>query len=128
MFEVGFTEMLLIAVLALVVLGPERLPRVAAQLGRWVGRARAMARQFREQLEEEAILEPTPRRTRPAAESATPNTTTPPPEVVASEAPPVSSADETIVSNDSGHADLSDSPATDSTVSAAASQSHERGT
>jgi sec-independent protein translocase protein TatB len=62
MFEVGFSEMLLIAVLALVVLGPEKLPRVAAQVGRWVGRARAMARQFREQLEEEASLEATTRR------------------------------------------------------------------
>ena len=53
MFEVGFTELLVIFVLALVVLGPEKLPRLAAQVGRWVGRARAMARQFREQLEEE---------------------------------------------------------------------------
>jgi sec-independent protein translocase protein TatB len=53
MFEVGFTEILLISVLALVVLGPEKLPRVAAQVGRWMGRARAMARQFREQLEDE---------------------------------------------------------------------------
>ena len=54
MFEVGFTELLLIFALALVVLGPERLPKLAQQVGRWVGRARAMARQFRDQLEEEA--------------------------------------------------------------------------
>jgi sec-independent protein translocase protein TatB len=54
MFEVGFTELLLIFALALVVLGPEKLPKLAQQVGRWVGRARAMARQFREQLEEEA--------------------------------------------------------------------------
>ena len=38
-------------------LGPEKLPRVVSELGRWVGRARAMARQFREQLEEEVQLE-----------------------------------------------------------------------
>jgi sec-independent protein translocase protein TatB len=56
-FEVGFTELLLIFGLALIVLGPEKLPRVAAQVGRWMGRARAMARQFREQLEEEVDLE-----------------------------------------------------------------------
>jgi len=56
MFEVGFTEILVISVLALVVLGPEKLPRVAAQIGRWVGRARTMARQFREQLEDEVQL------------------------------------------------------------------------
>jgi sec-independent protein translocase protein TatB len=59
MFEVGFTEILVIAVLALIVLGPEKLPRVAAQLGRWMGRARAMARQFREQLEEEVTVSET---------------------------------------------------------------------
>ncbi|MBV8497066.1 MAG: hypothetical protein JO361_09815 [Gammaproteobacteria bacterium] len=39
------------------VLGPERLPRVVSEIGRWVGRARVMARQFREQLEEEVALE-----------------------------------------------------------------------
>ena len=38
-------------------LGPEKLPRVVSELGRWMGRARAMARQFREQLEEEVQLE-----------------------------------------------------------------------
>jgi len=54
MFEIGFSEILLIFGLALVVLGPEKLPRLAANIGRWVGRARAMARQFREQLETEA--------------------------------------------------------------------------
>jgi len=54
MFEVGFTELLLIFALALIVLGPEKLPKLAQQVGRWVGRARAMARQFREQLDEEA--------------------------------------------------------------------------
>ncbi|HEV7716125.1 MAG TPA: Sec-independent protein translocase protein TatB [Steroidobacteraceae bacterium] len=56
MFEIGFTEILVITVLALVVLGPEKLPRVAAQVGRWLGKARAMARQFREQLEDEVQL------------------------------------------------------------------------
>ena len=54
MFEVGFSELLVIFALALVVLGPEKLPKLAQQVGRWVGRARAMARQFKEQLEEEA--------------------------------------------------------------------------
>jgi sec-independent protein translocase protein TatB len=53
MFEVGFSELLVIFVLALIVLGPEKLPRLAAQVGRWIGRARAMAKQFRDQLEEE---------------------------------------------------------------------------
>jgi sec-independent protein translocase protein TatB len=53
MFEVGFSELLLIMGLALLVLGPEKLPKVVSQIGRWMGRARAMARQFREQLEDE---------------------------------------------------------------------------
>jgi Tat protein translocase TatB subunit len=54
MFEVGFTELLVISALALLVLGPQKLPKLAQQIGRWMGRARAMARQFRDQLEEEA--------------------------------------------------------------------------
>ncbi len=53
MFDFGFSEILLILVLALIVLGPEKLPSVVRRAGRWVGRARAMARQFQDQLEEE---------------------------------------------------------------------------
>ncbi len=59
MFDIGFSEILVIFVLALIVLGPEKLPRVAAQVGKILGRARAMARQFREQLEEEIKVEET---------------------------------------------------------------------
>lgn len=57
MLDIGFSEILVIFVLALVVLGPEKLPRFTSQVGRWIGRARGMARQFREQLEEEVNLE-----------------------------------------------------------------------
>ena len=53
MFDIGFSEVLLIFGLTLVVLGPDKLPHVARTIGRWVGRARGMARQFREQLEAE---------------------------------------------------------------------------
>jgi Sec-independent protein translocase protein TatA len=49
MFEVGFTEIVLILGLALLVLGPEKLPALAEKVGRWTGRARAMARQLRTQ-------------------------------------------------------------------------------
>jgi sec-independent protein translocase protein TatB len=71
-FEGRFSEILIIFVLALIVLGPEKLPRVVTELGRWVGRARSMARQFREQLEEEVQLEEARRtqRTPPPAEPA----------------------------------------------------------
>jgi sec-independent protein translocase protein TatB len=57
MFEVGFTEIILILGLALLVLGPEKLPGLANKLGRWTGRARSMARQLRAQLEHEVTLE-----------------------------------------------------------------------
>lgn len=40
MFDIGFIELVLIGVVGLIVLGPERLPEVAGKLGRWVGRAR----------------------------------------------------------------------------------------
>ncbi len=53
MFGIDFSEVLIIFGIALVVLGPEKLPKLANTIGRWIGRARAMARQFREQLEEE---------------------------------------------------------------------------
>jgi sec-independent protein translocase protein TatB len=56
MFEVGFTEIILILGIALLVLGPEKLPRIANQVGRWAGRARAMARQLRQQLDEEVSI------------------------------------------------------------------------
>jgi sec-independent protein translocase protein TatB len=58
MFEVGFTEIILIFGIALLVLGPERLPKLAADLGRWAGRARAMARTLRTQLEQEVRFDP----------------------------------------------------------------------
>jgi sec-independent protein translocase protein TatB len=69
MFEVGFSELLLIMALALLVLGPQKLPKVVAEVGRWMGRARAMARQFREQLEVEAAE---PQRPPPPAPPPTP--------------------------------------------------------
>jgi len=40
MFDVGFWEILLILILALVVIGPERLPGAARTAGLWVGKAR----------------------------------------------------------------------------------------
>jgi sec-independent protein translocase protein TatB len=57
MLDFGFSEILLTSAIALVVLGPEKLPRVARQVGNWMGRARLMARQLSEQLEREVNAE-----------------------------------------------------------------------
>jgi sec-independent protein translocase protein TatB len=51
MFDVGYSELLLIGIVALVVIGPKDLPRVMRTVGQWVGRARGMARHFRSGLD-----------------------------------------------------------------------------
>ncbi len=56
MFDVGFSELVLLFVIGLLILGPERLPRVASQLGRWMGKARRTAHQLRMQLEREMTM------------------------------------------------------------------------
>lgn len=53
MFDVGFSELLVIAVVALLVLGPERLPRAARMAGLWARRARAQWHSVRAELESE---------------------------------------------------------------------------
>lgn len=53
MFELGFGEMLLTAVVALLVLGPKRLPLAARTLGLWTRRARASWFSLRAELERE---------------------------------------------------------------------------
>jgi sec-independent protein translocase protein TatB len=110
MFGVDFSEIALIFLIALVVLGPAKLPQVAQTIGKWVGRARVMARQFREQLEQEAneIKRATDVRAsppRPAAAATTAAAPTPAPtgtasapeatapEAMAPEVPPPASAE-----------------------------------
>ena len=53
MFDVGFSELLIIAVVALLVLGPERLPHAARFAGLWVRRARNQWESVRAELERE---------------------------------------------------------------------------
>ncbi len=53
MFDVGFSELLLLAIIGLLVLGPERLPQVARTVGHWAGRARSYVRQMSAELEHE---------------------------------------------------------------------------
>lgn len=57
---VSWSEFLLFAVVAIVVIGPKDLPRVMRSFGRFIGKARAMAREFQDSFEEiarEAELE-----------------------------------------------------------------------
>jgi sec-independent protein translocase protein TatB len=56
MFDVGFWELLLISVLGLLVLGPERLPRVARSAGQWIAQARSVARRFQREIEREIAI------------------------------------------------------------------------
>lgn len=53
MSGIGGSEFLLLCLIGLLILGPERLPRVARQLGTWIGKARQMTRALQRQLEEE---------------------------------------------------------------------------
>ena len=56
MSGIGFWELIILFLIGLIVLGPERLPRVANQLGNWLGQARRMTRVMKRQLEEELDL------------------------------------------------------------------------
>jgi sec-independent protein translocase protein TatB len=47
MFDIAPSEFMLVAVLALLVIGPKDLPKVMRVVGKWVGKARAVAGQFR---------------------------------------------------------------------------------
>ena len=73
MSGVGFSELIILVLIGLIVLGPERLPRVANQLGNWIGQARRMTRVMKRQLEDELDLEITPD-IKPSRAAATPHT------------------------------------------------------
>ncbi len=54
MFDIGFWELLVVAVIALIVVGPDRLPGLVRTTGRWLGRARHYAGVLRDEFEREA--------------------------------------------------------------------------
>ena len=52
MFEIGWSELLLIAVVALIAIGPKELPTVLRTLGQWTSKLRRMASEFQSQFQE----------------------------------------------------------------------------
>ena len=57
MFDMGLWEIVLICVILLIVVGPERLPRLARTAGLWVGKARSMVASVRTEVERELRVE-----------------------------------------------------------------------
>lgn len=53
MFDIGFAELLLVAIVGLLVLGPERLPVAIRHISLWLGRFRRSYRQIRAEIERE---------------------------------------------------------------------------
>lgn len=57
MFDIGFQELVLIAILALLVAGPERLPGLARNCGLWIGRLKRYINNARREIEQELKLD-----------------------------------------------------------------------
>jgi sec-independent protein translocase protein TatB len=107
MFGVDSSELLIVALVALVVIGPKDLPRVMRVVGQWVGRARGMARHFRSGIDEmirQSEIEEMEKKWREenerimrehpiAAEWAPVDSLPAPPSVEAAEAPPTPALD-----------------------------------
>ncbi len=53
MFEVGFSEILMVGLVALLVIGPEKLPKVARMAGYWIGKSKRMVAAVKQEISEE---------------------------------------------------------------------------
>jgi sec-independent protein translocase protein TatB len=53
MFEVGFSEIIMVALVALLVIGPEKLPKVARMAGFWIGKTRRVIATVKQEINEE---------------------------------------------------------------------------
>jgi len=86
-FGLSFTEVLIIAVLALILLGPEQLPSAARTAGKWMREFRRATEDLKDQIETEISLDD--RKARPSLVPPVPAAPVPPP----AGPPPVASAD-----------------------------------
>jgi sec-independent protein translocase protein TatB len=57
MFDIGFSEIVLIMVVALIVVGPERLPRLARSTGLWIGKIRGFVASVKAEIDHELAAE-----------------------------------------------------------------------
>ena len=57
MFDIGFFELILIAIVALLVIGPERLPHVAKSAGLWIGKMRGFVSSVKADIDQELKAE-----------------------------------------------------------------------
>ena len=57
MFDIGFWELCLVALVALIVFGPEKLPEVARTAGLWIGRARRLVAGVQQEIERDLRLQ-----------------------------------------------------------------------
>ncbi|MCQ8103501.1 Sec-independent protein translocase protein TatB [Methylomonas sp. SURF-2] len=57
MFDVGFSEMLMVGLVGLLVLGPERLPKLAREAALWLGKARSLLHDAKAEIKRELDLE-----------------------------------------------------------------------
>ncbi len=57
MFDIGFSELLVIAVITLIVMGPERLPQTVRSISLWIGRLKQMLSSARRDFEQEVGMD-----------------------------------------------------------------------
>jgi sec-independent protein translocase protein TatB len=57
MFDIGFSEIILVLVIALIVVGPERLPRLARTTGLWIGKIRGLVASVKAEIDHELAAE-----------------------------------------------------------------------
>ena len=57
MFDVGFSELIMVGLVSLLVIGPERLPKVARLAGFWIGKTRSMVASVKAEIKQELQAE-----------------------------------------------------------------------